>query len=52
MEVLLDGAMKILIGEVKRGMSSADALRATQSILNLAHAKITLADVRNVANRN
>lgn len=47
MEELIDGAIKILTGEIKRGMSSADALRATQSILNLAHAKITLADIKN-----
>lgn len=52
METLIDNAIKILLGEIKATSSVEAYLKVTQSVLNLAHAKITLADVTNVKNRN
>lgn len=46
MEALLDGAIKILTSEIKSGMASDAALKITQSVLNLAHTKITLGMVK------
>lgn len=52
MDTLIDNAIKILLGEIKSGTNCDAALKFSQSILNLAHAKITLADVKNVSNRS
>lgn len=51
METLIDNAIKILLGEIKTGLEPDKALKFTQAALNLAHAKITLSDVKNVVNR-
>ena len=46
MEKLIDKAIEILTGHFKNGMSHDDALKFSQAVLNLAHAKSTLVDVR------
>lgn len=47
METLIDNAIKILLGDIKATSLGPDsALKITQSVLNLAHAKETLANAK------
>lgn len=47
MDTKIDRAIEILLGEVKASNPADAALKITQAVLNLAHAKITLVDAEN-----
>jgi len=46
MTTIIDNAIEVLAKEIRANMSPEAALKFTQSILNLAHAKINLDNIK------